>query len=129
MVVCLNWKCLEPTLPHMACRFVVGVVTSSMGHLHPLHPGAQVTVGMGSDHQVKMVWHQTKSQDIDINYVPLSAPTAFTAHSRSFVRLARSLITRFHRFRLRRVLLTQKDGEHDIERDHKILRLPGLKGH
>jgi hypothetical protein len=47
---------------------------------------------------------------------------------RSLVRLAGCCGPGFERLRFRRILLTQKDCEHDIERDHQIFRLPGFQG-
>jgi hypothetical protein len=34
-----------------------------MGILKPVHPTAQISVGMGPDNQVKMIRHQTIGQD------------------------------------------------------------------
>jgi hypothetical protein len=43
---------------------VVAVIASGVGHEQPLHPSAQVAVGLGRHQQVKMVRHQTVPEHI-----------------------------------------------------------------
>jgi hypothetical protein len=64
MIVVLNDECLETSLPNVPARAVVAVIASGVGHEQPLHPSAQVAVGLRTDHQVKMVGHQTVPQHI-----------------------------------------------------------------
>ena len=64
MTVVLDDERLESPLPNVPDGTVVAVITSGMGHEQPLHPSAQVAVGLGTYHQVKMVRHQTIPEQI-----------------------------------------------------------------
>ena len=65
MLVVLDWEGFETALPDMACRVVMAMVPAGMRREQPLHPAAEITIGNRSDHQVKMVRHQTIAQQVD----------------------------------------------------------------
>jgi hypothetical protein len=64
MIVVLNDERLETSLPNVPTGAVVAVIASGMSHEQPLHPSDQVAVGVRTDHQVKMVGHQTVPEHI-----------------------------------------------------------------
>jgi len=47
----------------MAAGAIAAVIASGVGPDQPLHPTAQVAVGLGADHQVEVVGHQARVMD------------------------------------------------------------------
>jgi hypothetical protein len=64
MIVVLDDERLESPLPNVPAGTVMAVIASGVGHEQPLHPSAQVAVGLRTYHQVKMVRHQTVPEHI-----------------------------------------------------------------
>jgi hypothetical protein len=63
VLVPLNGKCLEPTLPDVSAAAVVAMVSPDVAGEQPLHPAAEVAVLAGPQHEVKMVGHQAVAED------------------------------------------------------------------
>src|SRR5262249_15484357 len=59
-----NRKRLEPTLPHVPRGFVVAVITPCMRRQDPLHEAPEVAIGVRSHHEVEVIWHQTKAENV-----------------------------------------------------------------
>ncbi len=62
VLVLLNGKRLEPTLPDVAAGLVVSVVASNVGRQQPLHPAAEIPVLPRPEHQMKMVRHHAPGE-------------------------------------------------------------------
>jgi len=65
MIVLLNGKAFESTLPHMSVSAVVPMIAAHMTGHPPLHKGTQSSVDDGLQHQVKIIRHQTEPKDLD----------------------------------------------------------------
>lgn len=63
IIVFLDRERFESALPHVTAGMVVPVVATNMRGHQPLHPGAEVTIADRPDNQVKMVGHQTVTND------------------------------------------------------------------
>ena len=62
VVVILDRKRLESTLPDVAAVAVVLNVASDVSVQQPLHPAREVAIGVRSDHEVEVVGHEAIRQ-------------------------------------------------------------------
>jgi hypothetical protein len=65
MVVLSDWERLEPSLPDMAARLIMLVITTNVRGHEPHHEVAEVTIVERPNRQVKMVGHETIAQQTD----------------------------------------------------------------
>jgi len=65
MAVVLNGKTFEAALPDMPVATVVPMVATDMTGQPPLHEGTERALGGGLDDEMKMVGHQTESEQLD----------------------------------------------------------------
>lgn len=63
MVILLNGKTFEATLPDMTTTSVMAMVTTNMTGHPPLHEGTEGSLGGGLDDEMKMIGHQTEAED------------------------------------------------------------------
>jgi len=63
-------KRLESTLPDMAGRMVMAMVTTNVSGEQPLHEVAEVSVVSGPNHQMEVVGHQTIGEQTDGRPLP-----------------------------------------------------------
>jgi hypothetical protein len=65
--ILLYRESLVRALPHSTARAVAKVVPVGMGGLQPMHPSADVDPVLGADDQMKMVWHHTCGEEIELD--------------------------------------------------------------
>lgn len=63
MAIVLHRKRFEASLPDVATGLLVAMVTADMGSQQPLHPAAEVTIGMRPDGQMEVIGHQAIGED------------------------------------------------------------------
>jgi hypothetical protein len=63
MLIFLSRKGLEPALPDVPAGVIVPQVAADVGGQEPVHPPAQVPVGVRPDGQMEMVGHKAVGQD------------------------------------------------------------------
>ncbi len=62
MVILLNGKNLEPSLPDLATASVMAVIAADMAGHPPLHERIECLPGGGLQHEVKMIRHETEAE-------------------------------------------------------------------
>lgn len=65
MSILLDGKTLKAPLPDMATAAVVPMIAPDMAGHPALHEGTQGISGRGLQHEMKVIRHQTKAQDMD----------------------------------------------------------------
>ena len=76
VIVVLQRKRLESSLPHVPGRAVMTMISSRMGCQEPLQPTPQVAITVRPEHEMEMVRHQAITEEIDRN------PTLGVVHRR-----------------------------------------------
>jgi hypothetical protein len=69
VVVVLNGKRLESSLPDMTTAVIVTMVAADVRRQQPLHPTAQITIFVRSEKQVEMVIQQAVPDQSHANFV------------------------------------------------------------
>jgi hypothetical protein len=62
VLVLLNREGFESSLPNTSRRSIGPLILANVTGEQPLHPAAQITVTIRPQDEVKMIWHQTVSQ-------------------------------------------------------------------
>jgi hypothetical protein len=63
MLITLDWKGLESSLPNVAAARVMVVIPSHMARQKPLHPTAEIAVSRRPEDKVEMIGHETIRED------------------------------------------------------------------
>ncbi len=77
VLVALDGKGFEPSLPDVPAAAVVAMVAANVTREQPLHPASEVAIGLRPKHEMKMVRHQAPADQ------PHRQPLARRANSRT----------------------------------------------
>jgi hypothetical protein len=61
MIILLDRKGSESSLPDVTARFIVTMVSSDVGSHQPLHPSAEIAIIVWVKYQVEMIGHQAEA--------------------------------------------------------------------